>query len=85
MSQNMSILDKSILFGLNDPVEQTVKIPTFDELQCLKQVYAKLKLIYKSYVILISNPTPIQLKSLFNLEKQLNDTMELVNLYLSEA
>jgi len=38
--------------------------------------------MYKNYVVLISSDQPLSPKDLSSFEKQINDSLELVNLYL---
>lgn len=78
-SQNFSILGK--LYQNTEPILQTIQLPTIEHSECLMKIYQKLKFIYKSFVVLGAGKDLG--KGFLGIEKELNDALELVSLYLN--
>ena len=79
-SQNHSfILNK--LYNNSEPILQSIQLPSVEHSECLMKVYQKLKCIYKSFVIFISGRD--MCKEFIAIEKEINDALELVSLYLN--
>lgn len=49
----------------------------------IRKIYDKVKVMYKSFVVMISGDM-VDSKKMYGFEKQINDVMELIGLYLNQ-
>ena len=48
-----------------------------------RKIYERMKSLYKNFVVLISGES-VEPKQMYGLEKQINDVMELIGLYMNQ-